>query len=409
MSRSRQYRGLPILGLGLLAATWAAACGTDETDPASPALDGSAPEAAPSDGGPGARADGAIAPDDASGRDGASDAAEAGGDASIEAGPDGGGALPEVWLYNLVSAEAEAHVAALLGASGDPDLGPVAKQFFQTYGDDYDFLYFLADTTTGTGQFLPVRYPATPSIGLPAALDQGAKYGSPSRLKGVAGMRLGPGNGPTIHETLHYWSQFLSPTFGFGREADGSHGPHWGHASVHGSHGGFDCSSLHCTSSGAAPTGSPPACPLASGRMKIDVALFEPGASNDTVAYQPIELYLMGLLPAAAITAPILVMDDPVFEQLTGQTLFFDVASFHEVTIGDIVGVHGARPPATQTSFRGAFVLVTSAAATNPQRQLAESWAKRFGGEGPAGGPLLSFAQATGGRATMTTRLGSAP
>jgi hypothetical protein len=64
------------------------------------------------------------------------------------------------------------------------------------------------------------------------------------------------------------------------------------------------------------------------------------------------------------------------------------------------------RPAATQTDFRAAFVLVTQTPATPDQLERIARWARRFSGEevDPTSG-VLSFGAATGGRATMTTRL----
>ena len=229
-------------------------------------------------------------------------------------------------------------------------------------------------------------------------------------MQGVVGMPLRSGNGPTIHETLHRWGVFLDSSFGFGQEAyTTGYTSHWGHASVDGSLGGFKKSSLRCIATGAAPTGNPPACPLTSGKMEIQVDAFEPGASNDTKGYVPLELYLMGVTPASAITESVVVMQNPVIHTPVAEpTFYFTVDSLKAVTIQDTVAKEGVRPAATTTAFRGAYVLVTSTTATPSQLSLAESWGKHFGGEGPTGTSLLSFAQATGNLATMTTRLGPA-
>jgi hypothetical protein len=84
----------------------------------------------------------------------------------------------------------------------------------------------------------------------------------------------------------------------------------------------------------------------------------------------------------------------------------FDIASFHVVTVADIIAKEGPRPAATQKDFRAAFVLVTATAATPDQMDRIARWARRFSGEevDPTTG-VIAFPSATGGRATMTTRL----
>jgi len=63
-----------------------------------------------------------------------------------------------------------------------------------------------------------------------------------------------------------------------------------------------------------------------------------------------------------------------------------------------------ARPAATQHDFRGAFVVVSAAPATQEQLDKAASWARGFANVQTRIG-LLSFATAAQGRATMSTRL----
>jgi hypothetical protein len=183
-------------------------------------------------------------------------------------------------------------------------------------------------------------------------------------------------------------------------------------ASANGLHGGFDNTTVTCRDSGQKPTGSPPACPLnSSGRMNIRVAPFSPCCVADIKVYSPIELYLMGLAPAGEV-APLWVMDNQTYSgpvQTDAGNIVamdYDIASFHVVTIDDIIAKEGMRPAATQTDFRAAFVLVTQTAATDAQMQRIARWARRFSGEevDPTTG-VISFPAATGGRATMTTRL----
>jgi hypothetical protein len=146
--------------------------------------------------------------------------------------------------------------------------------------------------------------------------------------------------------------------------------------------------------------------------MKVSTAPFSPCCSSDVMPYGAIELYLMGLLPASQVPA-LWVMDDPVYEgpvfndaSTNIASMNFDVQKLHAVSIADIVAVQGARPAATQTAFRAAFVLITAQPATDDQMGRIARWARRFSGEqhDPTTG-VISFSDATGGRATMTTKL----
>jgi hypothetical protein len=296
----------------------------------------------------------------------------------------------------------------------DTDISPLTLDFYRNFADDYDFLYLLADVsgTNAAGLASIVRWDGTSGVGIGDAFDGGQAFGSAARLKMVVvlGMQSMNGtlldSGPTLHETLHYWSMYLDPSFGFG---DG----HWGTASTDGSHGGFDRASVICRATGQAPTGTVPSCPVASGRMKVRTAPFSTCCNADVKGYSPIELYLMGLVPANQV-APIWVMEDAVYEDPVWAdggmsnivAMDYDILRFHVVTVDNIIAAHGTRPPATQRDFRGAFVLATATAATPSQLDRAARWARRFSGDEktPTSG-VISFGEAARGMATMTTRL----
>ena len=331
------------------------------------------------------------------------------GDASTT---DGSLGPPTEWVYNLVNATGPDAIKNTLSGTF-VDVKPLTMEFYRNFGDDYDFLYLLADVSgsQAAGLAATLRWDGTTGVGTIEAFDDGQPYGSAARLKMIVflGMQTRNGSlldgGPTLHETLHYWSAHLDPSFGF---ADG----HWGTVSTDGSHGGFIRDSLLCRATGQPPTGAVPACPLEAGRMKVRTAPFSPCCNEEWKGYSPIELYLMGLAPASQV-APIWVMDDAIYEApvwADGGTsiiaMDYDIQRFHVVTVDNIIATHGTRPPATQRDFRAAFVLVTAAAAAPSQLDRAARWARRFSGDekSPTTGPI-SFGEATRGMATMTTRL----
>lgn len=313
---------------------------------------------------------------------------------------------------NIVdAAAAEEARQYILGRS--PQLYVGARTFYEHFGDDYDFLYIFTDgpvaTATTYARFTPVRRPAIPSVGL-VRVYRDAQYGDHTRLRGAVGVQFtAAGNGPTIHETLHYWSVFLDARFGFGRDRDMAFGAHWGLAGVNGQHGGFDPATLRC----ATPADAMPPCqPDPDGVTRVSMASFGPTANGgDSRAFAPLELYLMGLVPRAEITSPVLVLDGGhfVMQDATTRRLQFEITGTHTVSINDIVAVHGERPPAAaeDRAFRGAFVSFSDTPLSADRMDALERWAAIFGGDVPGRG-LLSFAAATGDRATMDTHLGPA-
>lgn len=329
------------------------------------------------------------------------------------------GALPDhvratEHAANIVDAEAADQVRRFLSIDPEEDLSVAGRAFFDVFGDDYDFLYLVtAEDLSGAGavpgRFRSVRRPAMPGAGLPAAFED-ESFGSPERLLGVIGMNRNPsGNGPTGHETLHHWAVFLDASFGFGRDRDQSWGNHWGPVSVHGQHGGFDADSLRCVS----PEGArPPGCAAEpSGRTLFAMDGFNPNQNGgDGLAYAPMELYLMGLLPAAEVPDPILVLQEASFVSydMATDTIVLEADGVAEVSMADIQAVHGPRAMRSESerAFRGAFVVFSDAPVSDEVMDVVDRWSRVFGGV-VDGGIVQSFEELTGGRATMDTRLGA--
>jgi hypothetical protein len=319
------------------------------------------------------------------------------------------GRIEEEYSTNLVVPGGAALLGRFLEGRG-ADLTPVTRAFYERYRDDYDFLYLVVPAHAEDslfGRFMPIRRPAMPTIGLTDPL-QDPGTGSEGRLKAIVVLNFSDEyTMPVGHETLHYWSQYLDPSFGFDRGHTYDYDGHWGISSVHGQHGGFDLATLRC----AEPANSlPPCTPGSNGRVRYTAAMFGPTANGgDSVRYAPIELYLMGLATPEEVP-PITVLDDadPLYdERVAGEPVTIDAAGQHTVTIDEIIARHGRRPEATaeERAFRGAFVVVSDAPVSDAVLRVVDDWSRVFGNARP--GDRLSFEAMTGGRATMQTRLGA--
>lgn len=312
---------------------------------------------------------------------------------------------------NIVDGEAAAEVQRyVLGQS--PELYVSAARFFERFGDDYDFLYIFSDGpvsgATAAARFTPVRRQPMPGTGITRVTNNARYPAAATRLKGAVGVNFSAaGNGPTLHETLHYWSVFLDARFGFGRDRDTNFGAHWGVAGVNGQHGGFDPATLQCR---VPAGGRPPGCmPEGDGVVRVTMTTFGPNANGgDSRPFAPIELYLMGLVPRAEAGGPFVVLDGAHYVSTDSATrrMLFEVTGSHTVSLDDVVGVHGERAPAEQRAFRGAFVVFSAAPVSAQRMDALERWASIFGNDTPHGA-LYSFERATGGRATLSTRLGA--
>jgi hypothetical protein len=351
-------------------------------------------------------------------------------------------AAPPVYVHNVVVPEFTRWDQATL-------------DFYKTYGDDYDFLIIVSPPIEGLNpMYSPVRRELCPGLGHTRAnknapVRNGEGLGSAARLKGTIWVPLlGEGYGPPTsnHEILHYWGTYLTSQWeGFITGMAG----HWGVASTAGSHGGFDVRSLRDEA------GQPIEDPLSvQPGSVVRVAEFDVGASSISTPYSPIELFMMGLVDKEEIPQDIYVMkspqyvrsepaplnEDPYDDTFVPNTMVFKVDGFTRVKLDELLALNAGGPPrATQTAFRAAWILVTSAPATAAQMAKVEWYAKLSGHviedrptirqriadhevrsraagtwlEGgwvdprnfPPRARYLSFEEATGGRATLDTRL----
>lgn len=315
---------------------------------------------------------------------------------------------------NIVDPEAATEVTRYIRGES-PELYRAAAVFYEHFADEYDFLYIFTDGpvqgATAAARFTAVRRPVIPGTGVARATNNTRYPASAARLRGAVGVNFNAvGNGPTLHETLHYWSMFLNASFGFGRDRDQSFGAHWGVAGINGQHGGFDPETLRCKVPADA---QPPNCmPEADGVTRVTMSTFGPNANGgDSRPYAPIELYLMGLIPRAEAGGPFIVLEGAHFVSTDTATrrMTFEITGSHTVSMDDIARAQGERAPATaeERALRGAFVVYSAAPLSAERMDALERWAAIFGNDLPHAA-LHSFERATGGRATMSTRLGRA-
>ena len=327
-------------------------------------------------------------------------------------------------IVNLVDADAAKELDDYLldadpfkGGSGDVDLEAATRLFYSHYADEYDFIYFLTDHALPAAKVVGlhgwVSRPPLPGTGADAPLCTGL---GPAHLRSSIGIQLVSLDAfpPFAHEFAHHFAVNVAKDFGFSRDVDTVFEGHWGMTSANGQLGGFDATTLTCeTPAGAKP---PNCTPTAGGRYRYLVAPFRPNADNYRgQPYGPIELYMMGLLPVAEVPSPILRFDGANFafeqqEKTADGKLVIDATGLGEIKMADIVKRHGEVPalPADKRHFRAAFVLVTAAPAAQPILDRVADWAAIFGGEMKSDNPdWVSFATLTGGRATMSCRLGA--
>lgn len=376
------------------------------------------------DGAPGGGSAGQTASASGSGGGGPGGGGGAGGAGSAGAPdpgllPDGAGREYR-GVVNLVNAQAAKALDdylldadPFLGGSGQLSLALPLKLFYTHYGDDYDFIYFFTDhglNTTVRGLYGPVNRPPMPGTGKEQPYTSGL---GPARLRSSIAIQLPDRTSfpPLAHELAHYYGVELAPEFGFGKDVDSVFSGHWGMVSANGQLGGFDAATLQCE----APAGAkPPGCtPNEAGRYRYKVARFFPNTvSKTSLPYGPMELYLMGLLPAAEAPQSLLRIDGadfPFDSLMTDEAgmITLEGTGVSEISLSQIIERHGTVPllPEDKRHFKAAMVLITAAPATQEYLDRVADVAAIFGGEQPSS-ESPSFAELTGNRATMTCKLG---
>jgi hypothetical protein len=287
--------------------------------------------------------------------------------------------------------------------------------FLDHYLESYDFVFFVTDHVLDgvsvAGKFEAINRRAVPGGGDEIEIAAGG-YKTSGRVKGVIGIPYRDDYYPPLsHEVGHYWAAHLDPRFGFGAALNEHHGPHWGFSSVNGQLGGFDGSTLRCET----PAGAmPPGCtPLGNARTRYVVGAFGPNANGFRgQPFAPLELYLMGLLPAADVPASFQLLTDaqivPDSYNEATDTLVVEASGITALPFANIVARHGQVEALEEASrhFSAAFVVVSATPAPDGVLSDVVTWAAAFGAREVVAN-WDSFERDTGGRATMDTLLGS--
>ncbi len=272
------------------------------------------------------------------------------------------------------------------------DILPYTRRIYQEFEDAFDYLMFVLNLDEKPedlpyGFYDGVRND-TQGIGLETFFQP--EYGSQEQLRGgmVFSYRGAIQNGPSLHELLHTWANFVVPT---------GYGGHWSFSSADGQLGGFPLRDL---------------VHLGGNRYKAgDFGTIANGGNS--VPYSPIELYLAGLIPPDDVP-DLWVAEDGEWLRENDEWVLSDDGQFiftatnvKTITIDDIIAKHGERVPdwtISQKDFQAAAVLLVDDDHPAKNWQIREvsdhvSW---FSHPGNDNSPLYNYYEATGGRGTIT-------
>ena len=292
----------------------------------------------------------------------------------------------------------------LAGGGRELPLKDYAVHFYERFDDEFDFLMFVSNV--GPGQHEPGAYVGAFHVGVQndvkgigmETFANNEDWGSAGRLQGASFFGSYSiyhdhdlsifAEGPTLHELMHQWANFVVPS---------AWGSHWGFSSADGNLGGFDIADLVDHGGGRYSAGG------------FTVA----GAADNVVPYGPIELYLAGFLPPDQVPDLWVAEDGEWLLDEEGEHVrapdgswMFTASQIRTYTIEEIIAEHGARVPDVSQSrkdFRGAVILLVDEnhpATQEALRTLSEdvSW---FSHPDEDESHRYNFYEATGGRGTI--------
>ncbi|NQX82891.1 MAG: Ig-like domain-containing protein [Flavobacteriaceae bacterium] len=286
---------------------------------------------------------------------------------------------------------------------------PIMDEIYDKFNDNFDFVFFILNETdkpSSIGYYgLNISGVNNVSgIGRSIVSQANINLGSSNKMKSIMQIPYLSGlkSGPTLHEILHNWGNFVLNTKTFTDSPNEVNSiPHWGFSSAGGQLGGFDINTLEENVDGD------------SNKYKASM-----GSSNNFglnanggngLPYSNIELYLMGLIPESE------VQDLVMFSGLTTTQEDYNNGVFYAntktiVTISDIVSEHGARSPSfinSQKDFRLLVVVLTPSQLTLAQWNIISDEVDWFTEQTMFQNPshLYNFHQATLGKATMNATI----
>jgi hypothetical protein len=277
-----------------------------------------------------------------------------------------------------------------VGSQSGADAQTMARRVYDHLGDDYDFLVFInrQQTAPANAGYFGLTYTARSDAGGigRAPFNNSAAYGSAGNLNGVIHLIEADGltGGPSLHEFMHQWGNYLP-------EVNGNLDSHWGFAGVGGQLGGWQPGTLRS---------------LGGNRYDADGPLGDPGFGTvanggNSIPYGALELYLMGLVDRSAVP-PIQVARNAAFTDPANGA--FTADRIDTVSIDDVIAAEGARTPSvatSQKSFHALVVVLAPTALSQQEIDYFDTAVQNFTRAGDDGSPLYNFWEATGGRATM--------
>jgi hypothetical protein len=275
---------------------------------------------------------------------------------------------------------------------------------YQRFKDDFDFIFVITNNATHpSNQPYGVNFAVSNSIkGTGATIFKNGWGSTSEKLKSFMFLpyKDAISYGPTLHEICHNWANKIPK--GIFKTIDGNQASlpeidaldgHWGVASTSGQLGGFDLSSLLTLSD----------APNHYHAHRGTSTTFGLNANGgNSLAYSPLELYMMGLAPKSEVT------DVTVFSGLTVDANDFQKGNFFATTkktlsLDQIIAQSGIgeRIPdylSSQKEFRAIVVVISPTDLTTVEWTAYEKAVTDFFKKSNDETSLFNFYEATKGR-----------
>ena len=276
--------------------------------------------------------------------------------------------------------------------AGGFSLTTYAEKFYTYFEDNFDFLILISNLDFGEDRhrYFGQHYSEKNDIqGIGLDTYSNEYWGATSKLQSMIHFTyyFAMGNGPTLHEVMHRWANYIVPQYA----------PHWRFTSANGQLGGFDAANL-----------------IDHGGNKYTAGDFTlAGYAHNIEPYSPIELYLAGFIPPEEVPDLLVAENGAPLLDENGNNVFIDgnpvftASNLKTYTIEDIIAENGSRVPdhlQSQRDFRAAAILLIDKnhpAIREKLHTVSEtvSWFS-YAGEDEFH-QSYNFYEATGGRGTI--------
>ena len=285
----------------------------------------------------------------------------------------------------------------ILGGDTALNLPEITTLFYEHFADEYDVIAVVSQAAQ-LGDYVGFHQVVRNEIGGIGLelFDSSATYGSNGVLQAVEGYPSGQWASweTVLHEQGHQYGEYTNAW----SEAAALH--RLGHApDVH----------TPLLTPGAVTYGA-----VLEGDVRVADETADGYRIEHTaplVTYHPLTLYRMGLLPAASVAPVQVFLDQGQFDTQTSTAPDAGTAvsgGTVEVTINDLMAADGVRSGPAVTSVRRAIVYVSrNGLAPRAEMDVVNYFAQRLGESSGVTSwkRYPSFAEATGGRAVMTTSI----